>query len=148
MSVRMLREVRDCHTCDIRGSPTIYILLGFLVGIISGLTGIGGGVILVPVLVVILRYPMRTAVGTSSAYLIFSSAGAVTAYVLNGWGITGLPPYSLGYVNIIQWAALVATTIPMALVGVRYYHSCSERKLRIIFAGIMIFIGVLMLVSL
>jgi hypothetical protein len=148
MSMRMLWEVRDCHICDIRGSPGAHISLGLLIGIISGLAGIGGGVVLVPILVVVFRYPMRTAVGTSSACLIFSSAGAVTAYALNGWGVAGLPPYSLGYVNLIQWAALAATTIPLALVGVRFCHVCSERKLRIIFAGIMIFIGVLMLMSL
>jgi hypothetical protein len=118
-----------------------------LIGIVSGLAGIGGGVLLVPVLVILLGYPMHTAIGTSSACLIFSSIGAVTAYVINGWGMAGLPPYSMGYVNLMTFAILAATTIPLSRFGVRCAYRCSGRNLQIAFAAILIFIGGMMLVS-
>ena len=146
-AVRMVWHIHACSTCEPRGSTGIYLLIGFLIGIVSGLAGIGGGVLLVPVLVILLGYPMHTAVGTSSACLIFSSTGAVTAYVINGWGMADLPPYSIGYVNLMTFAILAATTIPLARFGVRCAHACSGRNLQILFAGVLIVIGGMMLVS-
>jgi hypothetical protein len=90
---------------------------------------------------------MHSAVGTSSACLIFSSAGAVTAYVINGFGVAGLPAYSIGYVDLMTFAILAATTIPLARLGVRWAHACSGRNLQIVFAGVLILIGGMMLVS-
>jgi uncharacterized membrane protein YfcA len=147
MAVRMVWHIRACPSCEPSGSTSIYLLIGFLIGIVSGLAGIGGGVLLVPVLVMLLGYPMHTAVGTSSACLIFSSTGAVTAYIINGLGVTGLPPYSIGYVNLVTFMILAVTTIPLARFGVRCAYRCSGRSLQIAFAGILILIGGMMLVS-
>jgi len=147
MAVRMVWHIRSCTICEPRGSTVIYGVLGFLIGIVSGLAGIGGGVLLVPVLVILLGYPMHTAVGTSSACLIFSSAGAVTAYIINGWGVAGLSPYSVGYVDLVTFAILAATTIPLAQIGVRCAHRFSSRNLQIVFAVMLVLIGVLMLVE-
>lgn len=147
MAIRMVWHIRSCPVCEPRGSTAIYLVIGFLIGIISGLAGIGGGILLVPVLVMLLGYDMHTAVGTSSACLIFSSAGAVTAYIINGWGVAGLPLYSIGYVDLVTFAILAATTIPLARFGVRCAHTFSGRNLQIVFAGALILIGILMLVS-
>jgi len=146
-AVRMVWHIQACSTCGPRGSTEIYLLIGFLIGIVSGLAGIGGGVLLVPILVILLGYPMHTAVGTSSACLIFSSAGAVTAYVINGWGVVGLLPYTIGYMDLVTFAILAATTIPLARFGVRCAHGCTGRTLQIVFAGVLILIGGIMLVS-
>jgi hypothetical protein len=147
MAIRMVWHIHSCPVCEPHGSRGVYILLGFLIGIVSGLAGIGGGVLLVPVLVILLAYPMHTAVGTSSACLIFSSAGAVTAYVINGWGVAGLPAYTIGYVDLVTFAILTATTIPLARFGVRCAYGCSGRNLQILFAGMLIMIGGIMLAS-
>ena len=147
MAVRMVWHIHSCTVCEPRGSIGAYLLIGFLIGIVSGLAGIGGGVLLVPVLVILLGYPMHTAIGTSSACLIFSSAGAVTAYIINGWGVAGLPPFSIGYVDLVTFAIFAVTTIPLARFGVRCAHGCSGRNLQIVFSGLLIVIGVIMLVS-
>jgi uncharacterized membrane protein YfcA len=147
MAVRMVWHIQSCEVCEPHGSTGIYVMIGFLIGIVSGLAGIGGGILLVPVLVIFLGYTMHTAVGTSSACLIFSSAGAVTAYIINGLGVAGLPAYSIGYVDLLTFAILAATTIPLARFGVRCAQGCSGRNLQIVFAGGLILIGVLMLVE-
>ena len=147
MAVRMVWHIHACPVCEPRGSTAIYLFIGLFIGVVSGLAGIGGGVLLVPVLVIALGYPMHTAVGTSSACLIFSSAGAVTAYIVNGIGVTGLPAYSIGYVDLVTFALLAITTIPLARFGVKCAHGCSGRTLQIVFAVFMALIGVLMLVS-
>jgi len=147
MAVRMIWHIHSCPVCEPRGSTAIYLLIGIFIGIISGLAGIGGGVLLVPVLVILLGYPMHTAVGTSSACLIFSSAGAVAAYVINGLGVAGLPAFSIGYVDIVVFAILAVTTIPSARLGVKIAHSYSGRNLQIVFAGLLILIGGAMLIG-
>jgi uncharacterized membrane protein YfcA len=48
----------------------IYLILGVLTGILSGIFGIGGGVLLVPFLVLILRYSQAAANGTSLVALL------------------------------------------------------------------------------
>jgi uncharacterized membrane protein YfcA len=147
MAIRMVWHIHTCPVCEPRGSSVIYILIGFLIGVISGLAGVGGGVLLVPVLVILLGYPMHTAVGTSSACLIFSSAGGVAAYIINGTGVAGLPPFSAGYVDLVVVAILAITTIPFARLGVRIAHSYSGRNLQIVFAGLLVLIGGMMLIS-
>ncbi|MFA4860766.1 sulfite exporter TauE/SafE family protein [Methanoregula sp.] len=147
MAVRMVWHIRGCPACEPRGSAVQYIFIGFSIGILSGLTGLGGGALLVPILVILLGYPIHRAVGTSSACLIFSAAGAVIAYIINGIGVAGLPPYSAGYVDLLTFAILAVTTIPLARLGVRFAHSCSGRNLQVIFAGLLALIGVLMLAS-
>jgi uncharacterized protein len=146
MAARMVWNLCECRVCEPRGSTALFLLIGFFIGILSGLTGLGGGALLVPVLVLLLGYPIHRAVGTSSACLIFSSTGAVIAYMMTGMGVTGLPPYTIGYVDLITFAILAVTTIPLARVGVRFAHSCSGRNLQIGFAGMMVLVGVLMLV--
>jgi uncharacterized membrane protein YfcA len=145
MAIRMVLHIRDCPACEPRGSAGIHLVIGFTIGIISGLAGIGGGILLVPIFVIVLGYPIHRAVGTSSACLIFSSAGAVTAYIVNGIGVTGLPPYSIGYVDPVTFALLAITTIPLARFGVVCAHRCSGRHLQLVFAGLLIIIGVVML---
>lgn len=147
IAVRMFWHIRECSECEMRGSVIQFLVTGFFIGILSGLTGLGGGALLVPVLVLLFGYPIHRAVGTSSACLIFSSCGAVTAYVITGWGVAGLPPYSLGYVDLLTFTILAVTTIPAARIGVRFAHSCSGRNLQILFAILMVLIGFSMLLS-
>jgi uncharacterized membrane protein YfcA len=147
IAVRMVWRIRECAECEMRGSVIQFIVTGFFIGVLSGLTGLGGGALLVPVLVLLFGYPIHRAVGTSSACLIFSSCGAVTAYMMTGWGLAGLPPYSIGYVNLPTVAILAVTTIPAARIGVRFAHACSGRNLQILFAILMVLIGFSMLLG-
>ncbi|HWQ65066.1 MAG TPA: sulfite exporter TauE/SafE family protein [Methanospirillum sp.] len=146
MAVRMLWNVKECSVCPPRQSLPVLLFIGFCIGNITSLAGVGGGVVLVPILVLLLHYPVHTAIGTSSACLIFSSAGAVATYLWHGLGVAGLPPYSIGYVDLVQWGVLVATTIPLSIVGVKYAHRCPAKILRYFFATLMFIVGVLMLI--
>ena len=147
IAVRMVRDIRECPACETRGSIPGFVLIGFVIGIVSGLTGLGGGALLVPVLVILLGYPIHRAVGTSSATLIFSSAGAVTGYIVSGWGTAGLPAWSAGYVSLPTAAILAVTTIPCARLGVHFAHSRSGRNLQLLFAGLLVVVGISMLLS-
>ncbi len=122
-----------------------YLIIGFIAGILSGLLGIGGGVVLVPILSILMGFSMHRAVGTSTAVLIFTSLGGIFAYTLNGLNISGLPPYSIGYVNLIQLITLSIITVPMAQLGVNASHKIPERELRYLYIAVMFFIGLKMI---
>ena len=59
----------------------------------------------------------------------------------------GCPRILFGYVDFAVFAILAVTTIPLARLGVRFAHSCSGRNLQIVFAGLLVLIGVMMLIS-
>jgi uncharacterized membrane protein YfcA len=49
------------------------VILGFLIGIVTGLLGAGGGFLIIPTLVLFLKLPMRNAVGTSLLIIAINS---------------------------------------------------------------------------
>jgi len=123
----------------------VYILWGFPLGIVSGIIGIGGGVLMIPVMVLALRFKMHQAVGTSTALMIFASIGGILSYLFNGLNISGLPPYSVGYVNFLQLILLAGTSVPMAQVGVRVAHKLPAKQLKYVFIAVMFYMGLKMM---
>ncbi len=71
-----LREKAITEECPLRFSREMYagiVMFSFVVGVISGLLGVGGGTIIVPFLIFICRYPIKNSAGTVSFIVIFSS---------------------------------------------------------------------------
>jgi uncharacterized membrane protein YfcA len=118
---------------------------GFPIGMVIGLTGLGGGVLIVPVLVLALNFPMHIAVGTSVASIILASLGGIVGYIVNGLGVSGLLPYSIGYINLPIWLCLAATSIPLAQLGARASHALPAKPLRYIFIAFMVYAGLSMI---
>jgi len=144
-ALRMLLAGKIKPRGEPRESILQYILWGFAVGVVSGLSGIGGGVILVPVMVVAMGFSMHQAVGTSSVAIALNSVGGILSYAVNGWGVPGLPPYSIGYINLLQFGLLAGASVLTARLGVRFAHKLPGELLRQIFTALMIIIGLDML---
>jgi len=71
----------------------LYTLSGFIVGGIVGLTGVGGGSLMTPLLVLLFGIHPATAVGTDLLYAAITKAGGTTVHARKGhvdWRITGL----------------------------------------------------------
>jgi uncharacterized membrane protein YfcA len=62
--------------------PFLLILIGIGAGILSGLFGIGGGIVIVPALIYLAKFPMKMATGTSLAVFLMPVGilGAMTYY--------------------------------------------------------------------
>ena len=137
MALVKLPEVDEDRT----EQPAIWVCWGFPVGLVSGLLGIGGGIIMVPVMSLGFKMGMHRAVGTSLAMMIFTSFGGVMGYLINGLHIPDLPPFSLGYVNIPASACLALTSIPVAQIGARTAHRVPARWLRSLFIMVMVYVA-------
>jgi uncharacterized membrane protein YfcA len=65
---------------------TLLVLLGsFIAGFLGSLTGLGGGVVVVPLLALVFHVDMRYAIGASLVSVIATSSGAAAAYVREGY---------------------------------------------------------------
>jgi uncharacterized membrane protein YfcA len=92
----------------------VIIVFGFTVGVLVGLTGMGGGALMTPILIVVFGFKPTTAIGTDLAY------GAVTKTV-GGWR-----HFRQGKVNqsLSTWMAL--GSVPSAIFGVYALHALEK----------------------
>jgi hypothetical protein len=123
------------------------LLVGFIGGAFSAFFGVGGGVIAVPLMLIILQLPIHLAVGNSSGLIVVSSIFGMLSYVYHGWERPDLPLYSLGYVNLLVAALVAPFTIICARLGVRMAGRFSHGKLVKVFASVLILIGVRMIID-
>lgn len=124
-----------------KDKPLLLAASGLPIGIICGMIGIGGGIITVPVLATGLKYEMHRAVGTSLSMMIFTSFAGSIGYMINGFSVLDLPPFSIGYVNLIAWACLAISSIPVAIIGARIAHRLPAKQLRFIFIAVMFYVA-------
>ncbi|OEC88917.1 MULTISPECIES: sulfite exporter TauE/SafE family protein [Methanobacterium] len=141
VAVRMLLYKSPEVKKEPKADNIYFIAGGFIVGIMSGLLGVGGGFIIVPFLVIAMGYDIHKSIGTSTAVIIFTSIGGIISYIFNGLGVPGLPQYSLGYINLLQFIILAVASIPMAQLGVKAAHKLPADKLNYIFIALLIYVG-------
>lgn len=65
------------------GRVILHISVGLFAGLLSGMFGVGGGIVIVPMLVLVLAYPQRLASGTSLAAIIPAASVGVISYALS-----------------------------------------------------------------
>lgn len=123
LAIRMLRGTDSTSSHEHRRSVPILLAVGTVSGFVSGLLGVGGGVILVPVLTVMLGFPVKSALGTSLAVVAAQSIPGSITHALIGnvdWRIVG---------------GLVIGTVPGARIGARAAVAAEDAKLRIVVAA-------------
>jgi uncharacterized protein len=108
-------------------------LYGLGTGMASALMGIGGGAISNLILTLHGRN-IRQAVATSAAVGVIVSIPGALGFIWAGWGRTGLPPLSLGFVSGLAFILIVPTTLMTTPIGVRLAHSLPKRRLEVLFA--------------
>ena len=123
------------------------LLIGLVVGTFSAFFGVGGGVIAVPLIMVLLHQSMHRAVGNSSGLMVVSALAGTASYIGHGWANPQLPPFSLGYVNLLVTLLVAPFTILMARVGVRIASRTSHARLVKVFAVLIILVGARMAAS-
>lgn len=108
-------------------SILFFLLIGLAAGVLSGLFGIGGGVLIVPALIFIGRMQPLMATGTSLAALLLP-VGALGAWQY----------YKQGNVNVLAALCLAVGLAVGAYFGARYAQTLSPLALRRAFA---VFLG-------
>lgn len=135
------------HQQSIQESIILFIIIGIFVGFAAGLFGIGGGVILTPVLTSLLGINIHRSISISLTAMVLIACGSVLSYVILGIGVKGLFPYSIGYINIIFAAILVCTSIPAVRWGVNTRLKMNEKILLFLFIAMLMILAFRMFFS-
>ncbi|MFV0385292.1 sulfite exporter TauE/SafE family protein [Paracoccus sp. (in: a-proteobacteria)] len=128
-------------------SRPVWAFFGVIAGALSAMMGIGGGTICVPLLN-FLGYDIRRAVGTSAAIGFLIGVPGAIIYAGTGLGVQGLPPLSLGYVNLVAAAVIIPLTTTFSQLGVRLAHSIPRRALRLSFGAFLLLTSIRMFIDL
>jgi uncharacterized protein len=100
--------------------------LALIAGFVGSLSGLGGGMFIVPALVIFARVPMQVAVGASLIAVVATSAGASVAFVRDGW------------TNLKVAIVLECATVTGAIVGAFLAGLASTTLLELLFAVVML----------
>ncbi len=106
---------------------------GFFVGIFSSLMGIGGATLNVPFMT-LNGIGIHNAVATASALGPVIAIPGTVGFMLIGWDHAGLPPFSLGYINLLSAALIAPLGVIAAPYGAATAHKVSVKTLRRIFS--------------
>lgn len=112
---------------ELPGKPAQYTVAG-IIGALSALMGIGGGTFAVSFMTLYGRNP-REAVATSSGLGVLIAIPAVVGFVWAGWSDPLLPPFSLGYVNLVGMALIAPLSVLAAPWGAAIAHAISHKAL-------------------
>lgn len=115
-------------------------VVGAFIGALSSLFGIGGGTLSTPYLFS-LGIKIRQAVATSAACGLPIAVVGTTTYFLTGLNQQFLPPGSFGFIFAPAWLGIVVASMPFARIGALLAHRINERRLKRLFAGIILFLG-------
>lgn len=140
-------DVETGHTGRIGGGSATYtpeftpaelmkgVAIGLVTGVASGYVGLGGGFLMVPLMVSLLRFPMKLASGTSLvAIMIIAIPGTIAQC-------------ALGNVDFLVGIAVACGSIPGAALGARLTKYVSERMLQFAFASFLAVAAILMVVK-
>lgn len=108
----------------------LFITIGLAAGVLSGLFGIGGGVVIVPALLLIARMPVLTATGTSLAALLLP-VGALGAWEY----------HKAGHLNLAASLWIALGLLFGAYVGARIAQHASPLQLKRAFSIFLILIA-------
>jgi len=118
-------------------SAFVPIIWGGFVGILAAIMGIGGGFLMVPVMIYILRMPIHVMVGTSLFQILFT-----------GIGVTFLQAYINHNVDFILSVLLLFGSTIGAQIGVMFNRKLKTDQLKILFACIVLAVTIKMILEL
>jgi uncharacterized protein len=119
---------------------------GVAIGASSSLVGIGGGLV-ANMLMTLHGRPLQQAIATSSGIGIVVAIPGALGYVLAGWGKTGLPPLSFGFVSLVGLLLLVPASLVTARAGAAAAHKLPKHFLAHLFAAYLILVSARFIVS-
>ena len=120
---------RTAPVLERAGTPAMFAAIGLAAGLVSGLLGIGGGLVMVPMLAGVMGMPLKRALGTSLL--------AIVALVVPGTIVHAA-------LNHIDWTVFLMVTIgavPGARIGARIALGTKERTLRLLVGSFLLVVA-------
>ena len=123
----------------IRAAPVIGT--GIVVGLLSGLMGIGGGAIAAPLLIYLIGLDLKQAAATSLAIVGLAAVSGTVTYAISGLGVEGIPRGSVGFVHILVALPILAGSLISVRWGAMANQRMSDKWLKRVFAAFFTILG-------
>ena len=111
----------------------VSLLIGLAAGAFGGLVGLGGGVVMIPLMVATAGLRQQQAHGTSLVALVFTGLAGALTYARGG------------AVDLAAAGALAVPAVMTARLGARYAHALPEWQLKRAFGAFLLFVTALLL---
>lgn len=117
---------------------------GAVIGAVSSLVGIGGGIMTVPYL---LWHDLRIqrAIGTSAAVGFPIAVAGATGYLVSGWASADLPEHSAGFIYLPALAGIAVASTAAAPLGAALAHRLPVAALKRVIAAVLLLVALRML---
>jgi len=114
----------------------LYLLLGLIAGVLSGLLGIGGGIFIIPALIFLLGFSQQTAQGTTLAMMV-PPIGLLAAWAY----------YKAGFVDLKIAGLMCIGFFVGGFFGAKFATAIPEATLSRIFGVAMLIVSVKMIIG-
>ena len=111
------------------------VAIGLVAGVFSSLFGVGGGIVIVPLLIMVAAFDAREATATSLGAIVITALAGVALYALHG-------KVNVGYAALVGIPATAG-----AIVGAAAQQRVSSRNVTIAFAVLLAAVGVWLIVG-
>lgn len=114
----------------VQHSAILPVLIGILVGILAAIMGVGGGFIMVPIMLYVLRMPMKVIIGTSVFQILFT--------VIE---VTFLQSYTNHTVDFVLALVMLIGSSVGAYVGSMFSEKLNTEQLKVLLALLILSVG-------
>ena len=135
-----LMFLKDKTNIKLKFSLAQRSILGFIVGFISSLMGIGGAIMNVPILKFV-GYTINKAIGSAASIGFLISIFGCLGFLISGILINTNIPSSIGFINIPAFLIFIPITIIMAKVGATTVHKIKREIIAKLFGLFLIIIA-------
>lgn len=140
-SIQLFLDLRPRRPGQMRFDWWVAASAGFSAGFLSGIFGIGGGIVAVPIMLWIGRFEPKRAVATSSLMVIFMGLSGAATYLATGWQTTREFAWSFGYLHLLALIFVAFSSIFTARLGAQIANRINPLWLKRAFAVLLVLVG-------
>ena len=127
---------------DFNLNLTLFLIIGFFVGLFSGFFGIGGGVLAVPLVMTFGKIPIIFAQGFSVSLIPFNKIGGVIGYISGGMDKIGINLPFIGFMDISLVLICGVVGAFSTKIGLKMAKKIKQEKLQRIFAIMLMLVAI------
>ena len=123
------------------------MLVGVVISFVSSLAALGGAFLTIP-FALYCNVPMLQAIGTAAIVGFPIALAGSIGFIATGWGQSGLPSYSIGYVYLPGMLGIALASVLTAPVGAAVAHHLPTKRLKQVFSVLLYALAATMLAGL